>query len=101
MKHTIYARLTPALALAAVGSLAFLAFAGLCDDAKAPLPITWPSPTLKGTPEDLPNAPNIDKPPTKADAFMAPKGVVDVAKGKPVTSSVPPYSGELNQITDG
>jgi hypothetical protein len=61
-----------------------------------------PSPTLKGTPEDLPVGPNIeplsDKP---RPAFMVPKGLKNVAEGKTVTSSVKPFTGELNQITDG
>jgi len=37
-----------------------------------------------------------DRPP-----FMAPKGTVNVALNKPVTSSIPPVYGELKQITDG
>lgn len=74
------------------------------DDAppKEALALQLPSPTLKGTPEDLPQGPHIeplsDKP---RPAFMAPKGVKNVALGKPVTSSVAPFSGELSQITDG
>jgi len=67
-----------------------------------PLALKLPDHTLKGTPEDLPVGPNIeppsDKPPTP---LQVPKGVVNVAAGKPVTSSVPPFLGELNQITDG
>ena len=70
--------------------------------AKEALALQLPSPTLKGTPEDLPKGPHIeplsDKP---RPAFMAPKGVKNVALGKPVTSSVAPFSGELSQITDG
>ncbi|MCX7722075.1 MAG: hypothetical protein N2379_03315 [Verrucomicrobiae bacterium] len=71
---------------------------------KVPLPIVLPPPSLKGTPEDIPKGPNIepppdpDKPPTP---FLAPKGVTNVALGKPVTASVKPFSGELAQITDG
>jgi len=61
-----------------------------------------PAPTMKGTPEDLPKGPNIepltDKP---RPPVLAPKGVKNVALGKKVTSSVPPFSGELSQITDG
>jgi hypothetical protein len=70
--------------------------------AKEALVLKLPAPTLKGTPEDLPKGPNIepitDKP---QPAFMAPKGVANVALGKPVTSSVAPFSGELSQVTDG
>ncbi len=68
----------------------------------APLPVVLPPPTVKGTPEDLPKGPMIeplsDK---KRPPFMAPKGVKNVALGKPVTSSVPPFTGELTQVTDG
>ena len=74
------------------------------DDAKStvPLQLNLPAHTLKGTPEDLPTGPHIeppsDKPPTPLDV---PKGVVNVAAGKPVTSSVKPFTGELTQLTDG
>src|SRR5436190_8271785 len=67
-----------------------------------PLKLNLPAHTLKGTPEDLPVGPNVeppsDKPPTP---LQVPAGVVNVAAGKPVTSSVPPFLGELRQITDG
>src|SRR4051812_44127889 len=70
--------------------------------ATVPLELKLPVHTLKGTPEDLPSGPNVepasDKPPTPV---QVPKGVVNVAAGKPVTSSVPPYIGDLSQITDG
>jgi len=68
------------------------------------LVLKLPQPTLKGTPEDLPVGPNIeplsDKP---RPAFMLPKGAKDknVARDKAVTASVKPFTGELNQITDG
>lgn len=69
---------------------------------KMPLTLDLPLKTLKGTPEDLPSGPNIeplsDDPPP---ALEVPKGVVNVAAGKPVTSSVAPYLGDLQQITDG
>jgi hypothetical protein len=85
--------------------LAFAPMAGAADIAagdKAPLPLILPEPTTKGTPEELPKGPNIDPPPTKDPApFMAPKGVKNLALGKPVTSSTAPFTGELSQITDG
>jgi hypothetical protein len=69
---------------------------------KEALTLQLPAPTLKGTPEDLPKGPNIeplsDKP---RAAFMVPKGVKNVALNKPVTSNVPPFTGELKQVTDG
>lgn len=71
-------------------------------DDLAPLPVKPPSPTLKGTPSDLPSGPNVEPPPEKpAPPFMAPKGVVNVASGKKVTSSTKPFTGTLPQITDG
>ncbi|TAK93166.1 MAG: discoidin domain-containing protein [Verrucomicrobia bacterium] len=69
---------------------------------KEALKLQLPAPTLKGTPEELPTGPNIepytDKP--RPD-FLAPAGVKNVAAGKPVTSSVKPFTGELSQLTDG
>jgi hypothetical protein len=72
------------------------------DDLSA-LPLKLPMPTLKGTPDDLPKGPTIeplsDKP---RPAFMAPKGVVNVALNKKVTSSDKnPITGTLSQLTDG
>jgi hypothetical protein len=71
-------------------------------DDKEPLALSLPSPTLKGTPEDLPKSSTIEPIPDKPPVFMVPKGVKNVALGKTVTSSVPPFPGEsLSQITDG
>lgn len=67
-----------------------------------PLPVKLPMPTLKGTPEDLPKGPGIEELSDKPrPPFMAPKGVKNLAAGKTVTSSVAPFTGELNQVTDG
>lgn len=72
------------------------------DKALKPLPIKLPEPTLRGTPEDLPSGPNIEPPPKEAPApFMAPEGAKNVALGKPVTSSIKPFTGELSQVNDG
>ena len=71
-------------------------------DATEPLALQLPAPTLKGTPEDLPVGPNIEPYSDKAPApLQVPKGVKNVAADKPVTSSVKPFTGELNQLTDG
>ena len=74
----------------------------LAADEKAALKLDLPAHTLKGTPEDLPSGPNIeplsDKP---RPPFMVVKGVVNIAAGKPVTSSIAPFLGDLKQITDG
>jgi hypothetical protein len=71
--------------------------------ALAPLPLELPSPTLKGTPEDLPAGPNIeprsDKP---RPPFMAPKGTKNLALKKKVTGSdARPFTGTYDQVSDG
>jgi len=69
---------------------------------KEPLKLQLPAPTLKGTPEELPTGPNIEPNSDKAPApLMIAKGAVNVAAGKSVKSNIKPYSGELEQITDG
>src|SRR6476661_6123533 len=105
MKHRNQNARQPLLATALVVTLMTSTLAGLKPAAAAdlaPLKLQLPQPTAKGTPDDLPKGPNVeqftDKPPPP---FMAPKGVKNVALGKKVTSSVPPFSGELNQVTDG
>ncbi len=67
-----------------------------------PLTLALPEKTLKGTPEDLPSGPNVE--PLTEDApepTQVPKGVVNVAAGRPVTTSVSPYLGDAKCITDG
>jgi hypothetical protein len=72
-------------------------------DGLAPLPLSLPPPTLKGTPQNLPTNTTALPPTDKSPApFYAPRGVKNIALGKPVTSSNPtPITGELPQITDG
>jgi hypothetical protein len=96
MKYTPISRLALVLTL-----LAFVAVPALRAEDKEPLKLKLPDPTLKGTPEDLPKAPNIETPPDKPQVFMVPKGVENVALGKTVTSKVAPFTGDLKQITDG
>ncbi|MCX7865547.1 MAG: discoidin domain-containing protein [Limisphaera sp.] len=88
--------------VSAVGLAWALASGAAVAQDKVPLELKLPAPTLKGTPEDLPSGPNVeplsDKP---RPPFYVPKGVTNVALGKAVTSSVPPFTGELSQITDG
>ena len=69
----------------------------------APLPLKLPVPTSKGTPDNLPEGPHVEKFTDKPrPAFLAPKGVQNVALGKKVTCSVEKlYTGNLSQITDG
>jgi hypothetical protein len=67
-----------------------------------PLPLQLPKPMFEGTPQNL-SVPNLQKPLGRPrDAFLAPAGVTNVAKGRPVTSSdSEPVIGELDQVTDG
>jgi hypothetical protein len=67
-----------------------------------PLPLQLPKPMFEGTPQNL-SVPNLQKPLGKPrDPFLAPAGVTNVAKGRPVTSSdSEPVIGELDQVTDG
>ncbi|HML75021.1 MAG TPA: hypothetical protein PKB02_11060 [Anaerohalosphaeraceae bacterium] len=68
------------------------------------IPLILPRPQFTGTPEVLIGMDNLDLKPEGwiQPPFMAPKGVVNVALNKPVTSSEPdPFSGQLKMITDG
>src|SRR5260221_11658900 len=71
--------------------------------ALSPVPSNLPPPSAKGAPDNLPEDPNVEKFTDKPrPAFMAPKGVKNVAQGKKVTASVEKlYTGNLAQITDG
>jgi hypothetical protein len=69
---------------------------------KEPLALQLPAPTLKGTPEQLPAGPNIEANSDQAPAaLMIVKGARNVALGKPVKTSVKPFTGEPDQLTDG
>ncbi|MEN6306397.1 MAG: hypothetical protein ABFD91_01470 [Anaerohalosphaeraceae bacterium] len=68
------------------------------------IPLVLPKPQFVGTPENLMGIENLDKKPDGwvQPPFMAPKGVVNIALNKSVTSSEPePIMGELKMITDG
>src|SRR5512145_2482712 len=71
-------------------------------DKLVPIPIQLPKPMFEGTPQNL-KVPNLMKPLGRPrDPFLAPAGVVNVAKGKKVTSSdMEPVIGELAQAVDG
>lgn len=102
MKHTTLA----------LGSLALLATLASCDKsgssstASGPqeeVKLNFPNPMFIGTPTET-KLPNLETPdPSKVvKSFMAPKGTVNVAKGKKVTSSDPmPIIGELTLVNDG
>ena len=92
MKHTT-------LAIAAFAALSTTLSAQEQEEVK----IEFPKPMFIGTPVPA-KLPNLEQPdPTKiVKSFMAPKGTVNVAKGKPVTSSDPaPIIGDLPLVTDG
>ena len=67
-----------------------------------PIPIVLPQPVFEGTPQNL-KVPNLEKPRWKArEPFLAPEGVVNVARRKKVTGSdMEPVFGDLQMITDG
>jgi hypothetical protein len=67
-----------------------------------PLPIVLPHPLFEGTPEPA-NVPNLEKPLGKPrPPFLAPAGVTNLAKGKPVSATdSDPIIGNLEMITDG
>lgn len=65
--------------------------------------IDFPKPMFIGTPVPA-ELPNLEKPGSykPAETFQAPKGTVNLAKGKKVTSSdAAPIIGELTLVTDG
>ena len=68
-----------------------------------PIPLMLPRPMFVGTPENVDNVPNLEKPLGRArPPFLAPEGVKNVALNRPVTSSEPlPIMGELSMIVDG
>jgi len=67
-----------------------------------PIPLSLPKPLFEGTPQNF-KVTNLEKPSGKLrPAFLAPAGTVNVARGKPVSSSAPePSVGEFDMLTDG
>lgn len=87
------------LALAAIAALTASASAQEMEEIK----IEFPKPMFIGTPVPA-KLPNLEQPdPSKIiKSFQAPKGTVNLAKDKEVTSSDPaPIIGELSLVTDG
>jgi hypothetical protein len=68
-----------------------------------PLPLELPKPMFVGTPQNITGVQNLEKPLGRPrDPFLAPKGTINAASGKPVTSTDPaPIIGDLAMITDG
>lgn len=92
MKHTT-------VALAAIAALCTSVSAQEMEEIK----IEFPKPMFIGTPVPA-KLPNLEQPdPSKiVKSFMAPKGTVNLAQDKEVTSSDPaPIIGDLELVTDG
>ena len=69
---------------------------------RVPLPIVLPKPAFAGTPQDIPPGTTVEKPSGKPRPVpLVPKGTTNLALHKRVTSPKPPFSGSLDQITDG
>lgn len=66
------------------------------------LRLELPKEQHRGTPTPI-NIANLDTvPPTQRPPFLVPEGVINIAKGKPVTSSESfPLLGDLAMVTDG
>jgi hypothetical protein len=83
-----------------VGMLA--AMPCIADDNTIPLPLTLPKAVFAGTPTDIPPGTTVEKPTGKPRPIpQVPKGTVNLALHKKVTSSKAPFSGTLDLITDG
>ncbi len=98
-------RLFAALALA-IGYTCLLPAAcgaqGAGDQDKVPLPLKLPKAVFAGTARDTVVGPNVEKLTGKPRPVpLVPKGTINLALHKKVTSSAPPFSGSLDMITDG
>ncbi len=92
MKHSPIFR---SVALLAALPLALLA------ETLNPLNIEFPAPVLTGTPVSV-RLPHLEAANAPAAKVLVPEGVVNLAKGRPVTSSdSAPVIGDLSLITDG
>jgi hypothetical protein len=69
---------------------------------KIPLPVVLPKPNFAGTPSEAPPGLNVEKPLGKPRPVpLVPRGTVNLALRKKVTSAQPPFDGSLELITDG
>lgn len=103
MNQIAQKHLLPALGLAVLLTATLSpAGAGEPGAPKKALVLEFPAPTLKATPEELPAGPNIEaNSDTPATALLVPAGITNVALGKTVKTSVNPFTGEADQLTDG
>lgn len=67
-----------------------------------PLPLELPKPVFAGTPKDIPPGTTVEKPSGKPRPLpLVPKGTVNLALKKKVTSGNKPFFGCLEWVTDG
>lgn len=67
-----------------------------------PLEIELPAPAFKGTPKDMVVDPDVEPlSDTPRPPLMVPEGLQNVARGKPVTSSIPTRGTSINKVVDG
>jgi hypothetical protein len=73
------------------------------DSDLVPIEVELPKPAFVGTPKNIPVGTTVEKPTGKPrPPFLAPKGTVNVALGKPVSASdEEPIIGEPDLVTDG
>ena len=85
-----------------VAALTALVGGAGAQEAGVPLALKLPKPAFTGTPRDLPAGVNVDTAPAKPrPAPVAPRGTINLALHRKVTSSAAPFSGSLDLITDG
>ncbi len=92
---------TAMCAFAVVGLTSFGAVSSRAQD-MIPLPIKLPKAAFAGTPSATAVNPNVEKPTGKPRPIpMVPKGTINLALHKKVTSSSTPFGGSLDLVTDG
>ena len=103
LRPPIALKIAPALAVLAALIALTPPRVAAADGDLAPLPLKLPTQAFKGTPTDPPPDTNVEKPTGKPrPPFLAPKGVLNVALNKKVTSSdKQPITGGLELVTDG
>src|SRR5579862_4036683 len=84
------------------GSMAWGAQTGRAAEDQVPLPLKLPKAVYSGTPSNTKAGPNVEKLSNKPRPVpMVPKGTINLALHKPVTSSKKPYTRSLDLVTDG
>ena len=89
-------------AAAVLISSAFPMITAAQDGDMIPLPHKLPKPAFAGTPSNAPPGTNVEKPLGRPRPVpLVPRGTVNLALKKKVTSSKPPFDGSLELVTDG